>query len=304
MRAGSIAICFIILNCLSGWAQDTLPGFTVTTRGKNKVIVSWTNNYRYVSQISIQRSLDSTRNYKTILTVPDPKVTQNGFVDTKASTPFMFYRLFVVLDSGKYLFTTSKRPFWDTAMASQKKNGFADKNGLANNKRVIVSENMSEKDLEQLKEKLKENKPVDLAIPEKYFSVEKRDIVLAQVSEKDFRRFRDSVVFKTKDTLVFKNVNTILIKPFVPKEVFKPSQYIYTERDGNITISLPGVSSKTYSIRFFEDDNTSLFEIRSVKESTIVLDKSNFLHSGWFRYELYEDGKLIEKHKFYIPKDF
>jgi len=34
------------------------------------------------------------------------------------------------------------------------------------------------------------------------------------------------------------------------------------------------------------------------------LDKANFLHAGWFRFELYENGQLKEKHRFYIPKDF
>ena len=34
-----------------------------------------------------------------------------------------------------------------------------------------------------------------------------------------------------------------------------------------------------------------------------VLDKTNFVHAGWFTYELYEDEKLKEKNKFQLQKD-
>jgi len=36
----------------------------------------------------------------------------------------------------------------------------------------------------------------------------------------------------------------------------------------------------------------------------LTLDKSNFIHAGWFKFELYEDGQLKEKNKLLIPKDF
>ena len=102
----------------------------------NKIFISWTNTFEAISQISIQRSTDSTKNFKTILNVPDPRVRQNGFVDSKAQTPFMFYRVFIVLEGGKYLFSKSTRPFWDTAHVARQTvavNG----NG---NKRVVFSD--------------------------------------------------------------------------------------------------------------------------------------------------------------------
>src|SRR5919109_565990 len=98
-----VVILLILSSLMQSIAQDTLPAFSVLTRGNDKVIISWTNNYPVTTQISIQRSKDSTKNFKTILTVPDPKVLQNGFVDSKADTSGMFYRLFIVRDSGKYV---------------------------------------------------------------------------------------------------------------------------------------------------------------------------------------------------------
>jgi len=47
-----------------------------------------------------------------------------------------------------------------------------------------------------------------------------------------------------------------------------------------------------------------LFELKDIKQKNFKLDKTNFYHAGWFRFELYEDGKLLEKHKFYLEKDF
>ena len=284
-------------------AQQILPDFSVITKGNKKVIVSWTNQYPVVTQISIQRSKDSTRGFATILTVPDPTAQQNGFVDSKAPDPNQYYRLFVVQESGKFLFTKSKKATWDTARV------VVNKQNADNGARIVITESVSPRQAEEIKEKIKttpvETKPVPVPEPEKFFIIKKRDTVLGQINTKDYKKFRDSVVTKTKDTIAFSSIDTILLKPFVPKEVYKPSKYIYTEKDGNVTINLASAGpAHHYSIKFFEDDNSPLFEIAEVKEPLLLIDKVNFLHSGWFKFELYEDGKLKEKHKFYIPKDF
>jgi len=303
---GMVRLCALVLliSVMNQAVAQPLPEFSVTTRGNNKILISWSHQYAKVNQISIQRSLDSTRAFKTILTVPDPSIPQNGFVDTKAPSQFMFYRLFILLDSGKYVFTKSTRPKLDTSKQVVQ----TPVKPAVTNKQVQISDSLNEKDRQELKETLqgiqKEEKPVEEVKPEKVFTIKKRDTILFTVSESTFKAFRDSVVYKTKDTLVFKNIDTILIKPFVPKEVYKPSVYVFTAKDGNISIILPDAMVKSYSIKFFEEDNSPLFEVKQVKEASLVLDKANFLHSGWFRFELYEDGKLKEKNKFFIPKDF
>ena len=103
---------------------------------------------------------------------------------------------------------------------------------------------------------------------------------------------------------MYLTVDSIIIKPFVAKEVYKPSLFVFTGRDGHVTIALPNVTSKKYNVKFFEDDTTPIFEVKEVKESPLILDKTNFMHAGWFRFELYENGQLKEKHRLYIPKDF
>jgi len=88
------------------------------------------------------------------------------------------------------------------------------------------------------------------------------------------------------------------------KPEFVPSFYVYTNKDGYVLINLPDAEKQKYHIKFFEEDNTPLFEIKSIKQAGLVLDKTNFLHAGWFNFELYNDEKLIERHKFYLAKDF
>lgn len=81
---------------------------------------------------------------------------------------------------------------------------------------------------------------------------------------------------------------------------FQPSIFVYTNPDGNVNISLAHASSNQYSIRFYDAQDHFLFEVKDIKKPFLILDKSNFLRSGWYHYELYENGKIKEKWKFYI----
>ncbi len=87
------------------------------------------------------------------------------------------------------------------------------------------------------------------------------------------------------------------------KSWFVPSNHVYTGKDNNVIISLRDAEKRKYSIKFFEDDGTFLFEIDKISKPFLILDKVNFIHSGLFIFELLEHKSIIEKHKFYIPKD-
>ncbi len=289
----------LIILAVSAAAQDTLPKFSLVNKGGNKVVVSWTNNYgKRIRQLSVQRSADSTKNFTSILTLPDPTVPQNGFVDNKAPNGRMFYRLYILLDSGKYVFSLSRRPLQDTVKAKPaiKETSRVDQRiqeqPKAENKKTVPDEPV-----------IKEiNRPKE--IPERMIYLKKRDTLLGQIGERTLKRFRDSIATKTKDTLSFNTADTIVIKNFIPREVYKPSKFVFTERDGNVKIVLPDASSKKYTIKFFDENNTAVLEIKLVKDSMLILDKANFIHSGWFKFELMEDGVLKEKHRLFIPKDF
>lgn len=81
---------------------------------------------------------------------------------------------------------------------------------------------------------------------------------------------------------------------------FQPSIFVYTNPDGNVNISLAHAATEQYSIRFYDARNHFLFEITDIKKPFLVLDKSNFLRSGWYHYDLFQNGKILEKWKFYV----
>lgn len=223
-------------------AQDTLPKFSVKNAGGGRIIVSWLNTYQLVKQINIQRSFDSLKNYKTILSVPDPMNKQNGYADTKANSDNMFYRLFIVLDGSQFIFTKSKRPVIDSVQMA-----------AAEQKKVL-------------------------------------DPFSAEVNKPS----------KNMDSTLKTNGYDSRNRP----NIFVPSLYVYTARDGNIHLNLPDANTKKYGLKFYDENDNFLFEIKNLKDQSLIVDKTNFYHAGWFKFELYVDDKLKEKHKFYIEKEF
>ncbi|RYY61061.1 MAG: hypothetical protein EOO05_07685 [Chitinophagaceae bacterium] len=249
-------ISFLLLILVSPLlrAQDTLPRFSLKNVGSNRIVVGWTNPYdTSIRQISIQRSFDSLKNFRTILTVPDPTTLQNGYVDTKASTDHMFYRLYILLEKGNYLFSESKRPVKDTisAVITQAQPGFQD----------VANPNFA--------------KPGN-------------------------NRFTPNMI--GGDSIAGPIISNTNNRP--KSDLFVPSKLVYTFPDGYVKISLPDKERKKYRIRFLTMDDKLLFEIKEPKEREFKIDKTNFYKSGWYKFEIYEDDDLLEKHRFYLPKEF
>jgi hypothetical protein len=82
-----------------------------------------------------------------------------------------------------------------------------------------------------------------------------------------------------------------------------PSKWVYTAKDNNVVLYLPGAISKKYTAVFFDELENKLFELTNLKEEYLIIEKVNFIRSGWYRFELFESGQLVEKNKFFIPKD-
>jgi hypothetical protein len=338
------AVVFFLLYTSFCHGQDTLPNFSVKTKLNGPIILRWKNNYKKVSQIIIQRSHDSSRNFKTLLNVADPRVSPFTYVDAKAPTPYMYYRLFIVIDSNTYLFSAAKKAYWDTLslVQAQKKTPAAvqSSQNISRNPPKMDSsitkakpneKNMSatlsaEENKIQKSAPLPDNgktipvdkanlpiadtvkakvipKPVNPPATEKQITLKRRDTIAGKIPESRLRIYIDSIVTKTKDTFVLRYNDTLVIKPFVPKEVFRPSTYIFTDREGNVIIQLPEYAVKKYSVDLFDEKGRRLFTIEQIVESPLTIDKVNFLQSGWYRFELKEDGKIKEKNKFFIPKD-
>ena len=105
----------IILSCFFVQAQESLPNFSAIKTANKKVVLSWVHNYPVIRQIGVQRSTDSLKMFKTIFTIPDPSLKQNGFADMTAPNDSGYYRLFLLFENGQYTITPSKKPAIDTA---------------------------------------------------------------------------------------------------------------------------------------------------------------------------------------------
>ncbi len=254
-------LLIFVLVAAAGRTQDTLPKFTVKNLGNDRegrpsVIISWVNQFDSLSQISIQTSHDSLRNYRTLISLTDPNAKMNGFADRKAPNDHMYYRLFVVKTNGQYFFSEVKRPYLDTAKA------------------VTALENPVKKPVE----------------------------ATAGTTAAPGPNTANPGASASGNTATASATTTT--PPVVKKPEFVPSFYVYTNKEGYVYVNLPDAEKKKYRIRFFEDDNSFLFEVKNIRQTGLTLDKTNFLHAGWFHFELYENDDLVEKHRFYIGKDF
>jgi len=265
---------FICISAFAHAQQDSLPAFSVVNKGHNRIIISWNNGYKKLTQISIQRSADSLSNFKSLITVPDPNNKQNGYLDSKASTDNMFYRLYIHVDGANFIVTRSKRPTNDSirlALLSDTANRKITDSNYLKVVQKIIEQNLPDSALTS----------EELVLLKKY-----REGKLALFSDTASKKMNGNLKNKTRP------------------DVQIPMYRIVANKDGLVRISLADYENKKYTIRFFEDDDTFLFELKNIKEASLMLEKSNFYHSGWFKSELYDDGKLVEKNRFFIPKDF
>ncbi len=290
-------------------AQNPLPDFTVRDIGKDRYVISWINNYPYTAQITIQRSFDSTRGFKSILTVPDPTSKQNGYADTKAINDHMYYRLYILLDNGHYLFSAAKKPVKDLTTEE-----------TTENKRPVASQTPLETEVKRSNPQINSNKEPTQKEREEPVSVQIQTTSVKPPTLIETSTKQDSVSTSSTPLIEVKRIDPVVHKIIpdraggsakMPTAVttkeepnaFAPSLYVFSHPDGNIRIQVPNRARLArYRIKFYESDQRFLFELKNLPAPSFQLDKINFLHSGWFLFELYEDSRLIEKHKVYLDK--
>lgn len=257
------------------FAQEILPGITVKNYN-GKIIVSWRNQYPLeVKTINIQRSFDSTKNFTTIGSVLNPQNIENGFVDEAPPYNKMYYRLFISFDAGTYIFSDPARPVKELSQPSP----------MITQDVTIVPLKAEEVSKEPVKELKKE------AIVNNDAPIEKKVKEPVTKNGKKDKKTVQPKIAKTDPVETDENA------------VSYPSKRIYAARDNNIIINLPHFESRKYVVKFFTEDDKPIFELNRIKEEYLIVEKMNFLRAGWFHFEIYENGKLIERNKFFIPKD-
>lgn len=260
----ALFFCVSAIQCVS--AQEVLPGITVKDYS-GKIVVSWQNAYNVpVTNISIQRSYDSTKNFSTIGTVLNPQNLENGFADDNPPYSKMYYRVFISFEGGSYLFSSTVRPVKDPPIVKREAS-IANVEITASTPFDSTGNNITDSARNNAAKKILPANPL-------IDSITKLPIK------------RDPVVVRTD-----------------PESFSYPSLRLYTGKENNLVIHLPDAALKKYSVKFFDENDNFLFELTKLKEEYLIVEKVNFVHSGWFRFELSENGKLLEKNKFYIGKD-
>lgn len=288
---------FITAGRLS--AQEILPSITVKNLN-GRIIVSWKNEYPFeVKTINIQRSYDSTKNFSTIGSVLNPQNIENGFVDEAPPYNKMYYRVFISFDAGAYVFSESVRPV--KAAPPPLPLITQPLVTIPVTPQPVVSQPTIKQGTDtdpfekadELKESLKNNKNETDKKPETV--KDKKGNPVKQPVAKNNRQNQKSVVQPKADEEL----------PVIPKEepITYPSRRIYTAKDNNIVINLPNFDSRRYVVKFFDEEEKPLFELNRIRENYLIIEKVNFLHAGWFYFEIFENGRMIEKNKFFIAKD-
>lgn len=350
-------------------AQNPLPDLNVKELTRGKIQVSWYSPERNCIQLAVQRSTDSSKNFRTIFSALSPELVNNGFLDNKPLIGKAYYRIFYVIEGGAYFFTravmveTAPSPVHDAGVDVFEKpkdltNIYLKKTLLfrltrpeyqrfrdsvlkvrdvlhridANNvewrpmtsnakkdivrvyqKDMLVAE-LDRKGYQRFRDSIKAYTKDTLfaidpsrtqihpftPIPVGTVFIYRNDSLIRQMDISLYKNFKDSMSTRTRDTLFAKDNNRVEIHPFMPKYAWRPSSHVFTNSKGFLTILLPQAKQHRYHIIFFEENGNEAFRIKSVKETEFILDKTEFVHTGWFTFELYEDDKLKEKNKFYL----
>jgi hypothetical protein len=267
-------------------AQDTLPNFTVEDKGEGRIVVSWQNPYDNLVQLAVQRSLDSVKRFSSVFSATSPELPLNGYSDKVPPGLHYFYRIFYVMRGGTYYFSKSKKPVTSGATAREYDSR---RDQLGDNilKRIETAESNGTNNLPAV-----ENKPIFV----------KTRSGLLTLKPVEFKGFRDSVLAFTNDTLVQTGTDTVAIELYSPPFLQRNSQYVFTDRDGFIVVKLPD-DNKKYELIFLEEDDTPVLEFKTLKKQQFTIDKTNFYHGGWYKFEIRENGRIKERNKVYLPTD-
>jgi hypothetical protein len=257
-KNGNVFICFvsILLSLSSAKALDSLPHFTVKERN-GMVIIGWLNPHPELSQLIIQRSVDSLTGFRSIVSMPDPTSVSNGYVDKKPGISNSYYRIYYVKPGGRYFFTAAKKPIKDASFNSI-------------------------------------NLPITTSPIEMRADSNNANDTRSMTPDKAVKIKRETGTGINLSGKIEDNIN---------ENIFTPSGLIFTNNEGNLIIALPDANKKKFSLRVFKEDGTPMFHMRNIREPQLLIDRSNFLHSGWFKYDLYEDERLREQNKFFIPPE-
>jgi hypothetical protein len=252
-------------------AQVPLPAFSAVIRNGN-TIISWYAPAEKLTLLVIQKSTDSVQNFKSVASMPDPNTPNNGYVDKKIPTQIFFYRIFYVGINGKYYFTRSSRATKEAIPTPDLK--------------IFIKDTLSEK-----------NKilPTALSLPEIAYT--RTPDTLDYIPKKDPI---DPLKIYLEKTAVTTFKPMIETEKIGGESILKTNPLLFINKENNLMLILPDINKRKFHLHVYKEDGTNVFQMRNIKDPHLLIDKSNFIYSGWFKYEMFEGELLIEKGRFLI----
>ena len=113
---------------------------------------------------------------------------------------------------------------------------------------------------------------------------------------------RDSLISNPVDVYTVVE-DTVMLPPPPVIGIPAQSQRLFAARDNSIILSLPDAKTKKYVVKFFDEEDRQIFEINKIADDFLIIEKVNFVRSGNYHFEIYENGILLEKNKVVVPKD-
>jgi hypothetical protein len=198
--------------------------------------------------------------------------TENGYPDVNPPYQKMYYRLSVIFEGGKYAIGPSARPVKESTP-------------LQDFDVTYIPEYILEKEKEQKKVE-RANLQVVIADPNK-FAIPKNDSLTGLIKKK-----KPAVI----DSLA-------IIAPKKTIETAYPSNRVFTSKYNTVIVQISEVTKKKYSLKIYDENEKLVMDLKHVTEDYLIIEKSNFMKSGWYRFEIYENGEIFEKNKFFVGKD-
>ncbi len=285
----TMSILLLSMHSAGASAQDTLPAFTAKEIN-GKTIIGWNNPDKELRQLIIQRSADSLKGYQSIMSMPDPTSFSNGYLAKSTDSIRYFYRIFYVKPNGRYFFTNGKKAIKEIKQILPPPKSSPPAVGNPPLKVIVSPPIVMPTSISPITE------------TEKEVVQEADNYIEEEVNSKKYERVQLNIpVSKIED--IEKISKFIKKDSLVTENMFQPSAFIYINPGGNLMLILPNPEKKHFSFFVYKEDGPLVFNMKNIKESKLLIDRSNFMSSGWFNYELYDGQKPKEKSKFFIPPE-
>ena len=252
-----------------------LPLFNAIDRAGSTVI-SWNVAEEKLTLLVIQKSIDSLNGFKSIASMPDPNTPSNGYVDKNNKELNFYYRIFYAGVNGKYFFSESKKAQIEIAKPLVKSEPKKDPEKVAKAIATPVNEIVSKTPAEKIID------PVEI--------LPKKELIES--------------VLPIKENSSTTNFSINLFTERVEQEsklTTKP--YLYVSKENNLVLIIPETHKRKFQLQVWKEDGTPIFSMKNIKDAQLLIDKSNFIYSGWFKYEISEGEQLKERGRFLILPD-